>query len=102
MSARPRAVDGVPRDSVRVDLRRRYATVWLDVWPRRLTREGRRRVRAAYAEAFGRCPTCARGSFSYGNAGAFANRIDRDAADELADELRRIAFTPECTEEVSG
>lgn len=85
-------------DPVEVQLRRKYSSVSVDVWPFRLSAEGRRRVRAAYCQALSH--QRGRRQFSYGRSGGFAGDVDLARADELADELRRICWDADCLEPV--
>lgn len=82
-------------DPVDVQPRRRYASVAVDVWPYRLSDEGIDRVAAAFRGA-----SRNRRGFSYGRSGGYGHWIKRAAADDLADELRRIAWDADCLEAV--
>jgi hypothetical protein len=87
------------RDPVRLRPKRIYAEIDMDVYPRRLTERGINRMadllRAALQEN-----TAKRVSCSHGRSGCHVNRIDKEIARGLADELRRVASDPDCIEEV--
>jgi hypothetical protein len=98
----------VQRDPVRVEPRRIYASVEMDVYPRRLNKDGQERVIGLVQDAIketlalatpGRKRECR--WYGTGPSGCYVNGIDKQVASELAAELRCIASDPDCVEEVT-